>query len=124
MPMVKPKFTLFQMKIKAVLLQTSEFNQARFGIGPETFYPVDMGVLIGKLIVAMFYTKMLLIAEIHQAIIPTPAIGMDDAFKLNPSPDNALESAFGAVRDYFGVNTAIAFEEAKNNGFATCSPPS
>ena len=40
-------------------------------------------------------------------------------FKLNPTPDNALERTFGAIRDYFSVNMAIAFEEAKDNGFTT-----
>ena len=117
--MVKPKFTLFQMEIKAVLLQTPEFDQARFGISPKAFYPINVKVLICKFIVAMFHTKMFLIPEIHQAIIPTPAIRMDDTFQLNASPDNALQGAFGAIRDYFGINTAIAFEEAKYNGFAT-----
>lgn len=112
------------MKIKAVLLQATKFYQASFCICPETFYPINVGALIGKFIVAMLHTKMFLIAKIHKAIISTPAIRMDDAFQLNTSPDNALKSAFGAVRDYFSVNTAIAFEEAKNNGFATRSPAS
>ncbi len=122
--MVKPKFALFQMKIKAVLLQTSKFDQACFGIGPKTFYPIDVRVLIGKFIRAMFHTKMFLITEIYQTIISTPAIRMDDAFQRNTSSYNALKSAFGAIRDYFGVNTAIAFEEAKNNGFAAGAPAS
>ena len=124
MPVVKPKFALFQMKIKAVLLQSSEFNQARFGIGPETFYPINMRLLIGKFIVAMFHTKMFLITEIHKAIIATPDIRMDNAFQFNTPSDNALKSGLRAIRDYFGVNTAIAFEEVKNNGFATCSTAS
>ena len=88
--MVKAKFALFQMKIKAVFLQPSEFDQARFGIRPETFYPINVGVFIGKFIIAMFFTEMLLIAKICQAIISAPAIRMNDAFQLNASPDNAL----------------------------------
>lgn len=74
MSMVKPKFALFQMKIKAVLLQATEFYQASFCICPETFYSINVRALIGKFIVAMFHTKMFLIAKIHQAIISTPAI--------------------------------------------------
>ena len=122
--MVKPKFAFFQMEIKTVFLQATEFDQARFGICPKTFYPIYVGALICTFIAAMFHAKMFLIAQIHKAIIPAPAIRMDDAFKLNPTPDNALERTFGAIRDYFSVNTAIALEESKYNSFATSASAS
>ena len=119
--MIKSKFTFFQMKIKAVFLQTPKFNQACFDICPETFYPINMGMFIGKFIVAMLYTVMLLVAKIHKAIISVPAIRMDGAFKFNTSPNNPLQRAFGAIRDYFSVNIAITFEDTKNNSFSPCS---
>ena len=42
MPVIKPNFTFFQMKIKAVFLQTPKFNQACFSMCPETFDPINI----------------------------------------------------------------------------------
>lgn len=63
--MIKPKFAFIQMEIEGVLMKAPEADKAVFGKGPKTFYSIDMGMLIGKLVVAMFNAEVLLIAQIH-----------------------------------------------------------
>lgn len=92
--MIKPKFAFSQMEIEGVLMKAPEADKAGFGKGPKTFYSIDMGMLIGKLVVAMFNAKVLLIAQIHQAVVATPAIRMNNAFKLHMATNYSLESRF------------------------------
>ena len=53
-----------------------------------------MGMLVGKLIAAMLNIKVLPIAQIYQAIVATPAIRVNNAFKLHTAMNHSLESGF------------------------------
>jgi hypothetical protein len=68
--------------------------------------------------------KMLLVAQINQAIIPSPSIGMNNTFWLYTPPDNGLERLSGTIRDDFSINLPIAFENAKDNRLAQCTSSS
>ena len=117
--MVKPKLTLFQMEIKSVFLHASKANQAGFGIGPKAFYAVDLAMRIRKLILTMLYPVMLLIAKVYQSIVATPSVRMDDAFRVYPSTDDALQRSPRAIRNDFRVDSPMPFEEAENESFST-----
>ena len=56
--MIKPEFTLLQVEIKRMLAHPSESHQPCLGKGPETLDAIDMGVPIGKLIVATLHPEM------------------------------------------------------------------
>ena len=73
---------------------------------------------------AVLYPEMLLIPQINQTVVPTPPVGVDDAFQGDASPDYALESRLRAIRDDFGVNAIMALEQSENNGFAASAPSS
>ena len=73
---------------------------------------------------AVLHPEMLLIPQINQAVISTPPVGVDDALQGDASPDYTLESRFRAIRDDFGVDAIMAFEQAENNGFAASAPSS
>jgi hypothetical protein len=45
----------------------------------------------------MVGSKMLLVAEIDQSIIPSLSIRMDDTFKLYTPPDDPLKRLSGAI---------------------------
>ena len=53
-----------------------------------------MGMLVGKLVVAMLTMKVFLIAQIYQAIVATLAIRVNNAFKLHTATNHSLESGF------------------------------
>ena len=73
---------------------------------------------------AVLHPEMLLIPQINQTVVPTPPVGVDDAFQGDASPDYALESRLRAIRDDFGVNAIMALEQSENNGFAASAPSS
>ena len=51
-------------------------------------------MIVSKLVVAMLSTKVLPIAQIYQAIIATPAIKVNRAFKLHTATNHSLEGGF------------------------------
>ena len=89
--MVKPKLTLFQMEIQSVFLHTPKANQSGFGIGPKAFYAVNMTMLIRKLILTVLHPVMLLIAKVYQSIIAAPPVRMNDAYRVYPPTNDALQ---------------------------------
>ena len=72
--MVKAKLGFFQVQIKRMLSHAVELCQSAFGITPKRLNAVDMIVAYRKLILAMMHPKVLIKADIHQAIIATPTI--------------------------------------------------
>lgn len=72
--MVKPKLAFLQVEIKSMLREPTKSNQSSFSKTPETFYPIYMRVFSGKFVMGMLDTKVLLIPQIHQSVIPTPSV--------------------------------------------------
>lgn len=105
------------MQEKGRLADTSELGKASFRVAPKAFYAIDMATLIGKFIVSVVDPEMLLVSDIHQAVIATPSIGMDDAFDADSASDNRLKRGTAAIRHDLGINLALALEDAKDNGF-------
>ena len=90
--MIKPKLTLLQMQSKSMFGNTIELRQAALCKTPEGFNTVNMTAAFDKLIVAMINPKVFAKANIHQAIVATPAIGIDDAQRVGFTSDNRLQS--------------------------------
>ena len=78
--MIKTEFCLLQMKKECLFWDSVEFHQTLFGIAPKWFDAVDVTAAVGKFIMTMPHPKMLWIANIHQTVIATPAVRMDDTF--------------------------------------------
>ena len=91
---IKAKFTFFQMEIEGMLMKAPEADESSFSKGPKAFYSIDMGVPVSKFVVAMLNSKVLLIAQIYQTIVATPAIRVNNAFKLHTATNYSLESGF------------------------------
>ena len=122
--MIKPKFTFFQMEIKCLSLHASEANQTSLSISPKAFYAIDMAMLIGKFILAMLDSIMLLVTKVYQTVIPSPAIRMNNAFWVNAATNNALQGGSGAVWDNLCIDFSLPFEETKNYCFPSGSTSS
>ena len=72
----------------------------------------------------MLDAEMFLTAQIDESVITSPAIGMNDAFKVYTATYDALEGGSGAIRNDFRIDFILAFEQTKNNGFSACSTTS
>ena len=101
-----------------MFIHTTESIQTGLGKAPEALDAVDMGFTSNELVLPVIDTQVLAVADINQAIVAPPAIGIDDAVQGNPTADNALQRSLSAVRDDFCVNAAVAFENAEDSRFA------
>lgn len=123
-PMIKPKLTFFKMQVKSAWAHSPEPGEAAFGVAPEAFDAVDMGPPVSEFITAMIDPEMLPIADINQAIVAAPAVGIDNTLRGHLAPYNRLQRGFGAIRDDFRIDFPVAFEDAEYDSFAVCSTPS
>lgn len=112
------------MQVKSAWAHSSEPGEATFGIAPEALDAVDMGPPVSEFIAAMIDPEVLPIADIDQAVITAPAVGIDDAFRGHLSPYNRLQRGFGAIRDDFCIDFPVTFENAKDDSFAVRAAPS
>ena len=92
------------MEKENMLVKAPEAGEPSFGKGPKALYSIDMGMLVGKLVVAMLNMKVFLIAQIYQAIVATLAIRVNNAFKLHTATNHSLAAP-------------IHFNFAANRGF-------
>ena len=76
-----------------------------------------------EFVFAVVHPEMLVEAQIDQAIIAAPAVGMDHAFHCGLAADNGLQRGFSGIRDDLGVDAAVAFQQTEHDGFAGCAAP-
>ena len=69
MTMIKPKLTLFKMKIKVWFMNASKLGQPGLGDAPEVLDAVDVVRSVRKFVFAMMDAIMLLVAKIHETVI-------------------------------------------------------
>ena len=122
--MVKSKFALFEMQVKSAWAHSPEPGEAAFGVAPEALDAVDMGSPVDEFIAAMIDPEVLPVADIDEAVVAAPAVGIDDAFRSHLSSYNRLQRGFGAIRDNLGVDLPIAFEDTEDDSFSICATPS
>ena len=101
-----------------MFIHTSESIQTGLGKAPEALDAVDMGFTSNELILPVIDAQVLAVADVNQAIVAPPAIGIDDAVQGDPTADNALQRSLSAVRDDFRIDAAVAFENAEDGRFA------
>ena len=63
------------------------------------------------------------IAEIDEAVVAAPAIGVDDGARVHPAADNLLQDGLRAVRDDLGIDVARPLEDAEDDGLAVAAAP-
>src|SRR6516162_2097527 len=109
------------MEMEGVFGHAFELGEADLGEAPEAFDAVDVHRAVGKLVVSMIDAQVA-VAEIDQAVVAAPAIGVDDGRDIDAAPDNALQRGSGAVRHDLGVDLSGALEDAEHDGLAVGAP--
>jgi len=69
----------------------------------------------------MMHPEMLFVAHVHQPVIASPAVRMDDAVKGYLAPDRSLQLLFGGSWDDLGVDFSLPFQDPEDNRFTACS---
>ena len=106
------------MEKKGVRGNAVELGQATFGKAPEALDAVDVVLALSKLMSLVVHSEMLLIPHIDQSVIARPAVGMDDGFQADAAQNGLAQRLSATIRDDLGVDTAVALEDAKNDGLA------
>lgn len=69
MAMIKTELTFFEMKSERGAVEAAALGQAHLGDAPEVLNAVDVRLVFDKFIAAMIHPVVLLVAQIHQAIV-------------------------------------------------------
>lgn len=72
----------------------------------------------------MIHSVMLLIPQIHQAIIGLEIVTMYRTVNIYLALYNALQSLPGAVRYYFGIHFPVSFKNTKHYSLTSCTTAS
>ena len=95
-------FTLLEMKIE-IDFDAVELGEPAFGEAPEGFDAVDVGAALGEGFL-LVDAHMLVVADIDQAVVSGPAIGADDALRVDPAANDGPQGVLGAVGHDFGID--------------------
>ena len=115
--MIEPPFTFFKVQDESVFHHPPELGEACFGVAPKTFDAVDVVRPAGEFVLPVFDAEVFVMAHIDKPVVSPPSVGVDDAGNLGLAQNDAPERGFGTTGDDFGVDIALAFEEAEHDGF-------
>ena len=74
------------MQIKGGRRESIELHESGLGKGPKGFDAVDMVPPPGELVLAMMDAIMLFVTQVHQAVVASPAVGVNYAFVVFTLP--------------------------------------
>jgi len=120
---VKAELSLFQVQFEGLGGYAVELGEPALGAAPERLDAVDVVLALGELVVAVVDPEVPVKADVNQAIVTSPAVRMDDGANVHLAPDHRLQRGFGAVWDDFGVDLALALEDAENDRLAARTAP-
>jgi len=104
MPVVEPELAFFQMQVKSMFGNAVELRQSAFGKAPKRLNAIDVMFPPGELVVTVADPEMLVKADVHQPVVATPAVGVDDAVDVGLAPDDGLQRGFGGVGNNFRMD--------------------
>jgi hypothetical protein len=119
LPMIEPKLALLKVQVECVRVHAPAFSEARLGITPEPFDPVDMAAGSYKFTGTVIDSQMLRVAQVDKAIVRTPPIAVDDTIQADFASYDALERVSRHIWHNLGVDFSIALVDAEHDRFST-----
>ena len=73
----------------------------------------------------MMDPKMFIGSHVDQAILPSPSVGVNEALRIGPAPDDRLENCLARIGNNFRVDPIAALQKSEDDRFATgaSAPP-
>jgi hypothetical protein len=62
-------------------------------------------------------SQVLGVSDVHQALIASPTVTVDDAIDLDMTSNNLLQRGLLSIWDNLRIDPAIALEDTEYNGF-------
>jgi len=113
---VEAPLALLQVQVERLSRHAVELLQPPLGEAPEALDAVDMALVIGELVRAVTYSKVLRVADIDQPVVTAPPVAVDDGVGRDPAADYGLKSDLLAVGHDLRVNAPLALEQAEDDG--------
>ena len=120
---VESPFAFFEMQVEQMFVNASETVQPDLCEAPEGLDAIDVGLTSYELALAVLDAKMLLVAEVHKAVVAAPAIAVDDTSDVHSASNDGLQTASLYIRNDLGVDLAVALEESEHNRLPARTPP-
>lgn len=106
--MVEAELGLLEVQVEGMVGDPVELRQPPLGEAREALDAVDVAASPSELVAAVLDPQVLLIADVHQPVVPRPAIGMDDDLRLDSVPycgQKTLLRAVGQLPEAAGSGT-------------------
>lgn len=109
------------MQEEQILPDTTPLREPRLRSAPKAFNAIDVDTLPldRKNILAMIDPMVFAVAEIDEAVVASPSIGVDNTAEVHSPSKNGLQRAFFGIRNNLGVHAPIALEDAEDDRFAS-----
>jgi hypothetical protein len=124
MSMIKSPLGFLDVCLEVPGSDAAHLCEARLSDPPETLDAVDMSLAVGEDILGMFHTVMPLVADIGQAVIGLPFIGVNHGVVRDKSPDYRHERGGRAVLHDLREHPFAALFHAEDDGLAARAAPS
>lgn len=121
--MIKAIFSFFQVQIERMFGYAIKLGQPTFCIAPERLDTVDMLFTIREFVLAMIHPEVLVKSNINQAVVASPAVGVDHGSWFYMTSDNALQRGLGAIRHDLGINFTLPFQQPKHDRLSISASP-
>ena len=119
--MIESEFAVFQVKIEDQRAHPPKTSHPGFGEAPKSFNPIEMGRTRNKLVLPMIHPKVFPISDVDEAIITSPAVGVDNALQGHFSTNNALKSVYPPIRNDLGIDFSVSFKKTENGSLSESS---
>src|SRR5690606_18693727 len=120
--MVEAELGLLQVQVEGVPGHAVELGQAVLGVAPEALDAVDVAASAGELVLAVVDAEVFGVADVDQAVVAGPAVGVDDALEADAAADRLPQRLFLHVGDDLGVDAVAPLEHAEDDGLAPGAP--
>lgn len=120
-PVVEAELALFEVEEEGVGVDSAEACQACLGVAPEAFDAVDVVAACGsaaELASRVIDAQVLLVAQVHQAVVALEPVGVDHRSQIDFAADRGQNRVLRAVLDDLGIDLAVAFADAEDDGLA------
>jgi type IV secretion system protein VirB4 len=76
---VEAVLALLEVQVERVGRHPVELDEPTLGVRPEALDAVDVALAAGEVVLLVVDPQVLLVADVDQAVVATPAVGVDDA---------------------------------------------
>lgn len=123
MTVVEAPLTFLEVQVEGVFVDAFQSVEPHFGVAPERLDAVDVRTTTHELIVSMRHTEVFLEPEIHEAIVASPAVAVDDAPHVHTTPNHSLQRPFPGIGHNLRVDPAIPLEDPEDDRLPPCTTP-